>query len=232
MVQKASPTPNKLGRRPAFDHETVISGAISAFWAKGFAATTLGDLEEATGVDRSTIYNSFGGKEGIYQSATAAYLDLSEEWLFEPLHEGSAGVSDVVEFLDRLAEMMNSGTNPRGCLVVNDMANDPADDKTEHSATGRYLRRLEQGLRAALERASTLGEINPERNAQRYHLITAAIVGINVVDRSNGAEMEARTLIDGLRSEVACWALPNGPADTAWSQPPAPGPGSAVTPSE
>ncbi len=206
MVQKATTASTKLGRRPSFDRDTVVSGAIFAFWAKGFSATTLGDLEEATGVDRSTIYNSFGGKEGLYQSAAAAYLDLSEEWLFEPLHEGSAGVSDVVEFLDRLAEMMNSGANPRGCLVINDMANNPVHDEAEHNATRRYLRRLEQGLRASLERASTLEEINPDRNAQRYHLITAAVVGINVVDRSKGAEIEAQTLIDGLRSVVRSWA--------------------------
>jgi AcrR family transcriptional regulator len=72
MVQNTSPSSQRLGRRPGFDSEAVVAAAIVAFWAKGFEATTLSDLEAATGVDRSSIYNSFGGKEGLYRSAAAA----------------------------------------------------------------------------------------------------------------------------------------------------------------
>jgi TetR/AcrR family transcriptional repressor of nem operon len=203
MVQNTSPSLKRLGRRPGFDHDAVVAAAILAFWAKGFEATTLGDLEAATGVDRSSIYNSFGGKEGLYRSAAAAYVDGAEELLFEPLHSGTAGIADLIEFLDRLSTNLGAGPNPQGCLIVNDMA-----ATVDHLSTDRYLRRLEGGLFAALERASESGETNEVMNAQRCQLLTAAILGVNIAHRNDSSGTRARNLINGLRSEVSSWALP------------------------
>lgn len=201
MVQKASPSPRRLGRRPGFDRDAVVSAAIPPFWAKGFAATTLSDLEAATGVDRSTIYNSFGGKNGLYRSAAATYVDLSLDALFEPLHQGTGGIADIVEFLDRLVDALGSGNNPPGCLIVNDMTAD-----IDHEATNRYLDCLQGGLGAALERAAATGDIEPETKTQRRQFLTAAILGVNLVHRSAADTTQAQSLLDGLRSEVNSWA--------------------------
>lgn len=92
-----------------------MAAVIIAFWVKGVEATTLSDLEAATGVDRSSIYNSFGGKEGLCRSATSAYVESAEEVLFEPLYKGTAGIADLIEFLDRIAANLGAGTNPQGC---------------------------------------------------------------------------------------------------------------------
>ncbi|NOX30102.1 MAG: TetR/AcrR family transcriptional regulator [Actinobacteria bacterium] len=178
-----------------------MSAAISPFWAKGFEATTLSDLEEATGVDRSTIYNSFGGKTGLYRSATAAYVDRSHEALFEPLHKGTSGIADIVDFLDRLATMLGSDVNPPGCLIVNDMAAD-----IDHEATNRYLECLQTGFQKALQRSSSLGDSNPHKTGQRSQTLTAAILGVNIVHRNSANASLAQTLIDGLREEVSAWS--------------------------
>jgi TetR/AcrR family transcriptional repressor of nem operon len=204
MVQNASPPAKRLGRRPGFDRDAVISAAIVPFWARGFEATTLADLEAATGVDRSSIYNSFGGKDGLYRSAAAAYVDSAEEVLFEPLHKGSAGLSDIVEFLDRLGANLGAGTNPQGCLIVNDMS-----AAVDHQSTNRYLTRLEDGLCAALKRASESGETNPKMNSQRCQLLAGAILGVNITHRNDETGTRARNLIKALRSEVNSWARPN-----------------------
>ncbi|MCP4960035.1 MAG: TetR/AcrR family transcriptional regulator, partial [Actinomycetia bacterium] len=84
VVQKTA----RRGRPPKFDHNAVVDAAIGAFFRSGFEATTLADLEHATGVDRSTLYNSFGGKQGLYELATTAYLERAETSLFEPLANG------------------------------------------------------------------------------------------------------------------------------------------------
>jgi TetR/AcrR family transcriptional repressor of nem operon len=210
VVQKAIPSSREIGRReigrrPAFDREAVVSSAMRLFWAKGFAATTLNDLEAETGVDRSTIYNSFGGKNGLYRSAAAAYIDLSEELLFEPLSRGTEGIVDIVEFLARLADVLGSDSNPPGCLIVNDMAAD-----RDEEATDRYLACLEGGFRTALERAAGAGEIDPGTSVRRAQFMTAAILGVNIVHRSAADAARAQTLIDGLRAEVESWPRTTG----------------------
>lgn len=201
MVQKASPAQKRLGRRPAFDRDEVIGAAIIAFWEKGFEATTLGDLEIATGLDRSSIYNSFGGKEGLYRSAAAAYVDGAEDLLFKPLHQGTEGIADIIEFLDRLSANLGAAPNPPGCLIVNDMS-----AAVDRDATSRYLTRLEEGLRSALARSAEAGEIRADMNAQRCQLLTAAILGVNITHRNGDSANRAHGLIDALCSEVGSWA--------------------------
>ena len=178
---------------------------MRAFWAKGFAATTLSDLEAETGVDRSTIYNSFGGKSGLYRSAAAAYIDLSEELLFGPLSRGAEGIADIIEFLERLADVLRSDNNPPGCLIVNDMAADRDDE-----ATDRYLACVEGGFRLALERAVDAGEIDRGTDVQRAQFMTAAILGVNIVHRNAADAARAQTLIDSLRAEVESWPRSSG----------------------
>jgi TetR/AcrR family transcriptional repressor of nem operon len=203
MVQKASLNPKRLGRQPDFDRDAVIAAAVDAFWQKGFAATTLSDLEAATGIDRSTIYNSFGGKDGLYHSATAAYVDRSTEVLFDVLHTGTRGLADIIEFLDRLAVMFGNDNQPNGCLIVNAMAG-----HADHDATKRYLENLEDGLHAALERASAAGQIDPDNTVHRQQILTTAILGVNIVHRNDTSGTKPQTLLSGLRSEVASWADP------------------------
>ncbi len=201
MVQKASSQPKRLGRRPQFNHDAVISAAISPFWAKGFEATTLGELEEATGVDRSTIYNSFGGKIGLYRSAAAAYVDQALDELFEPLHQGTLGTADIVEFLERLATVLRSGANPPGCLIVNDMAT-----SIDNEATRRYLKNLQTGFHAALQRSASLGHSDPDKTTQRHLTLTAAILGVNIVHRNSADESLAQDMLKGLQDEVKSWS--------------------------
>jgi TetR/AcrR family transcriptional repressor of nem operon len=202
MVHNASPPERRVGRKPGFDRDAVIGAAIRPFWTKGFTATTLGDIEQAAGVDRSTLYNSFGGKRGIYGSAAAAYVDGAEEHLFAPLNHGDGGISSILDFIDRVGGSLFSGVNPRGCLIVNDLnsAGDP-------NATHRYLNGLRDGLAAALDRAGALGEIDPESSTQRVQFLSAAILGVNLASKSVSDQGLARSLLAGIRQEISTWLV-------------------------
>lgn len=201
MVQNVNPLQKPRGRRPGFDRDKVISAAMVTFWSKGFSSTTLNDLELATGVDRSTLYNSFGGKDGLYRSAAAAYVDRAEQELFAPLVDGIDGISDIVAFLDRLRETFQTGANPAGCLIVNDLASDVDDE-----ASKRYLQILEEGMRLALERSSAAAEIHRADALHRGQLLVAAVLGISLVSRNSVDQNAALALLDSVRSEVSSWA--------------------------
>ncbi|MEM1417910.1 MAG: helix-turn-helix domain-containing protein [Myxococcota bacterium] len=166
----------RRGRPIAFDERTVLEAALHVFWRRGFAAS-LRELEEATGVDRSTIYNSFGGKRGLYERAAGHYVERLEAVLFALLVPG-AGVGP---FLDRLAAQIRDATTPAGCLIVRELATGAASP----AATARYLEGLEAGLVAALRRP----ELAP--------LLAGAIVGINQV--AVASQERALAMIEAVR---------------------------------
>jgi len=198
MVQKATGTPSARGRPPKFDREAVVDAAIKAFWAEGLDATTLPELEVATGVDRSTLYNSFGGKTGLYELATARYLEQAEDWLFGPLRDGSDdGFSDILEFLQRLGSGLTSETAQPGCLIVNHMGSGQ-----HHDPGNRYQEMLETSLIAALTRA---GDRSSHRIQLRAALMASSVVGINLMSRAGRSAAEIGHFVDALTAQVEAW---------------------------
>lgn len=201
MLENTSPDAKNLGGRPPeFDRDQVLEAAVFAFWSGGFKATTVGDLEAATGVDRSTLYKSFGGKNGLYESAAQTYVAMASEQLFSALHAGAEGVPDILDFIDRLDASYRAG-QPRGCFIVNDMGS-----VDEYEATGRYFDILQSGFRAALDRAVDAGVLEAGVVDQRAEFLTAAFIGINLVHRNMADADVALALMAGVRAEVAGWA--------------------------
>jgi len=52
-------------RKPEFDRDDVLDAAQQMFWRKGYEATTLPDLLQATGLARQSLYNAFGDKRPV-----------------------------------------------------------------------------------------------------------------------------------------------------------------------
>ncbi len=175
---------------------------MRAFWDKGFTATTITDLEKATGVDRSTLYYSFGGKDGLYQQAAATYVDMADQHLFARLSGGNEGITDIVSFLETLGTELASDESPQGCLIVNDLAC-PAD----RTATDRYLQLLEQSIGSALARSAAAGETDPTKANQRTQLLSAAVIGINLIGRTDSSNELTRALVGGATDELESWSL-------------------------
>jgi AcrR family transcriptional regulator len=66
-----------MGRPKKFNREGVLDRAIPVFWKQGFANTTVQDLEQATGVNKSGLYTEFKDKEDLFLASLEHYA--SEE---------------------------------------------------------------------------------------------------------------------------------------------------------
>ena len=64
-----------MGRTRTFAENDVARSARTVFWDRGYEDTSLPDLEAATGLNRSSIYHSFGSKRGLFDAAVESYLD-------------------------------------------------------------------------------------------------------------------------------------------------------------
>ena len=78
-----------MARTPEFDHDQVLDAALQAFWEKGYEATSLNDLLEATGLARQSLYNTFGDKRGLFLASLRRYADVGVGRLSEALEGGS-----------------------------------------------------------------------------------------------------------------------------------------------
>ena len=56
-------------RTKAFNHDEIVDAAMQVFWQLGYSATSIQDLVDATGLSRSSLYNAFENKHGLYAQA-------------------------------------------------------------------------------------------------------------------------------------------------------------------
>ena len=66
-----------MARTQGFERDAVVRAARTVFWRRGFEDTAVPDLEEATGLSRSSIYNAFGSKRGLSMRRCRA---ISMKW--------------------------------------------------------------------------------------------------------------------------------------------------------
>lgn len=201
MVQNTNATVTKAaGRPPAFDADEVVEAAIDLFWRQGYRDTSLADLEQALGVNRSTLYNSFEGKAGLFRSAVARYFEELDRELVAPLLDGDGGLTDLLAFTEHLRELLTDPAVPSGCLVVNSFVSGDAPGAPE-----RYDAMMRGGFEAALRRASDRGEVSDDLRRARSAAMLSAVIGVNTASKSGMPAAGIHELIAGLESVIRGW---------------------------
>lgn len=136
-----------MGRPKEFDEDQAIAGALDVFWANGYSRASLSALEEETGLNRSSLYNTFGGKLELFCRALDAYNCGPTAHLTEPLHRYQ-GAKALTGFLDRLGEFVRSKNAERGCLMVNTSVEDTSEPEV-HQRVQRHFRKLHAAFEGA-----------------------------------------------------------------------------------
>ena len=71
-----------MARPKGYDRDTVLLAARDLFWEQGYHATSIAELEQSTGLNRSSIYQEFGSKHGLFEAALECYIDRVVAMLF------------------------------------------------------------------------------------------------------------------------------------------------------
>jgi AcrR family transcriptional regulator len=105
-----------IGRPKTFSRAEVMEKSIPVFWERGFADTSLADLEAATGVNRSGLYTEFRDKEDLFLASLGHYIETSG--LTDMLAAEPLGWANVEKYL-KLGLACWSGQ--KGCFSISSM---------------------------------------------------------------------------------------------------------------
>ena len=104
--------------KPAFDEGTVIREAVNTFWTRGYSGTSVANIVEATGLSRSSLYQRFGDKDGLFAEALNAYhalvLRKSED---AAARAASDPIGTILQDFEDGAD-----SRPPGCFVARSIA--------------------------------------------------------------------------------------------------------------
>ncbi len=201
MVQKTV----RRGRPLAFDPELVLDQAMQVFWRHGFESTSLEDLETATGLSRTSLYNTFGSKRELFERAIDRYQRSLAAEVLAPLEHGHEGLADLRAFVDAIARQLADRSAPPGCLMVNSMSEFGDTDPRVSREAARYTRRFRRAIEAALERAIGRSELADPDVREKTGLLLGLLLALNLAARA-GLQSETRAFLETAYAQIDSWA--------------------------
>jgi len=173
-----------MARPRAFDEESVLDNAMNIFWSKGFEATSVQDLVEETGINRASMYSSFGDKKALFLRVLDHYSQKVSTVRFAKLRETVDGREAIVAtFRDAGRQGCGEGRH-KGCLIVNSgMELAPHDPETAAIAQASF-RRVEDMFARALHRGVEQGTISKDKNIRSFsRFLAGSIQGVHLMAR-------------------------------------------------
>ena len=184
-------TAAKMGRPRGFAEDSALEAAMRVFWEKSYEGATLADLTEAMGINRSSLYASFGDKEALFRIAIARYAEGPAAYLKKALREPTARA--VVEALLRGAlQLLTDPSHPRGCLSVQGALACGSDAEPMKQAMIEWRKQGESGIQKRLQRARAEGDLAKDVNPgdlARYISTVVTGLGVQAANGSTKAEM-------------------------------------------
>lgn len=188
-----------MPRTKQFDREEVLQKAMELFWKKGFHATSIQDLVTHLGINRGSMYDTFGGKDQLFRESLQYYRQLNSIKLrnIEKMLESQSAQSFLDNFFAIELQNLKKDKDSKGCFVVNtttELANQSPD----------ILQLLKGNMKGAVKMFSRIveiaqekGEVNSDRSAEAIgrHLFTF-FNGLKVVAKIETNQKKLAELIE------------------------------------
>lgn len=179
---------------------------MHAFWQHGFEATSMCDLECATGLKRISIYNAFGDKEGLFLAALDLYIEEAKPPLEEQVSpKGLQGISD---FLLNLCQPVEEDAPCRyGCLMVNVLLDLQRASEKVQSKVKTFRNMLHTAFTNALNVSVEKSEmqIGPEVIQERAEFLVGCVWGIVTSIRLHGNPTSVMPMTKVILETIESW---------------------------
>ncbi|MFD0167372.1 TetR/AcrR family transcriptional regulator [Streptomyces decoyicus] len=185
-----------------FNPDIVLDDAIQVFWRQGLPTTGIQALVTATGVSRSSLYATFGSKDGLYAAALDRYIAQHSTPAFAQLSSASSGLTAIEEFFSGLIEVRCSGPVAGwGCMVTNAYAGPECGAPGIRTLLEEHHTTLEAAMRAALATAHDLGQLRADGALDASAAVLATLAyGVNLRSRAGA---DAQALADTVNAALA-----------------------------
>lgn len=182
----ASPTSSRGPGRPReFDMDTVLDGAVRVFRERGYHATSVGDLSEATGLTAGSLYKAFGDKRGVFLAAFAHYVEARNAGLRRLLDRQPSGYEKIRAVLHFYAQSSHGSEGRRGCLVVSSATALATFDDEIAAQVEAAMRRSEDLLRQLLRQGQEDGSVAQDIDVTAMaRVLLAVLQGFRLIGKS------------------------------------------------
>ncbi|WP_048744858.1 TetR/AcrR family transcriptional regulator [Paenibacillus sp. P22] len=110
-----------MARPKEFDPAKALDQALEAFWDQGYEAASVQGLCSAMGINRGSLYDTFGDKETLFTACMDRFRALQEQGLYRILERREEDPQEQLRlFFDAVVESsLVNFSRGRGCFMTN-----------------------------------------------------------------------------------------------------------------
>lgn len=185
-----------MGRLRTWTEPQLLAALVPLFHRKGFAHTSLKDIEHATGLHPGSLYKAYGSKEALFLAAVRAYNErVVARRVRVFLHEEADPLVGIHAFFTSTLDAPDD-PNP-GCLLTNTAVESFVLEPGIRADVAAGLEQVELGLRHALERARAAALLDPSTPVEDIATqLLALYQGLLVLIRFGTARTRLTAVID------------------------------------
>lgn len=176
-----------MPRPKSFSEDDVVDAVSELFLERDYRALTVREVAEALDLSRSTIYLTWGGKQGLFAAVLKRYGGSRAPGLSE-VRTASAPRAALVRMFEQA-----TAVEREPCLLINTLVDLRPDEPVDlDPEIGRLVEavvlELEESFADAIRRGQAAGEIAPGVDPARTgHVLLALYLGLYLLIRTGTA---------------------------------------------
>ncbi len=111
-----------MARQKEFDRDEVLHRAMEVFWMRGYEGTSIQDLVKYMGINRQSIYDTFGDKHTLFLQSLDRYREIQSRKVFDVLERPGSVKKNLRQLFEEVVARALSAEGRRGCFVGNSMS--------------------------------------------------------------------------------------------------------------
>lgn len=167
-----------MPRPKSFDPDTVLAKAMGVFWEKGYDAASISDLTAAMGINRFSLYDTFGDKHQLYLKSLDAYERIVV-LPFTKKFEEIQTIDDLKVFFSMIIDYHHSGETSLCCMMHKAAITQAACDQATKDRVESVRNRIHAAMCEALKRIDSAGQLKAGTNiSDAGWMLKVALAGL------------------------------------------------------
>jgi len=176
-----------MARNPELTKKLIIDKALPIFNTKGYAAASISDITQATGISKGAIYGNFKNKDEVATAAFEKGVGIVTGQIAERIRKEKTAPNKLMAMVNYYEEYIQKPPIPGGCPVLNSSIE--ADDNLPflRSKIIRSIALIKDSLVKIVNRGIQEGQIKKEVDAEEFAVaFYATIEGAISLSRIEG----------------------------------------------
>ena len=196
------------GRPRRFDRDEALRRAMTVFWARGYEGTSVSDLTAAMGINKPSLYGTFGCKEALFREAIALYDEVEGEAIQRALDDEPTARAAIEAVLRINALSYACPEKPHGCMIVlSALLGTPENEQVRRFLT-ETRKAGEEAFRERIARGMAAGDVPAGADARTLAAFyTTVLQGLSVQARDGASPAALNAIVD---CAMAAWDVLTG----------------------